>query len=496
MTPTLVVALDTSVANVSLTHIQGSLSASQDEVTWVLTSYIAANAVVIPMSGWLSRLLGRKRYLMASVAIFTVSSMICGAATGLTEMILFRIVQGLGGGGLQPMSQAILLETFPPSQRGLAVGIFGMGIVVGPILGPLLGGYLTDNYTWRWIFYINVPIGIIALALIFRFIFDPPYLHRLRGKGTIDAFGLVLLCVGLGSLQIVLDKGQLDDWFSSNFITVLSIVAAICLTTLVFWELRHKNPIVDLKIFADRSFATSNLVLFFAYFGFFASIVLLPLYLQTLLGYTAFLAGVVLAVGGAVMLLIFPLVGKLTERMDARLLLAFGLLMTGYSTYYMSGFNLEIDIKTAIYSRVILAVGMPFIFVPCSYLMIAYIPKEEMSNASAIYNLLRNLGSSFGVAFVTTLIARRSQFHQSRLEEHLSPYNPVYAIYFEELKTFLSQKIGPYADLSERAENLIYKMLEKQATLLAFDDAFFVLAIILLGLIATVWIIRKPPSTK
>jgi DHA2 family multidrug resistance protein len=496
MTPTLIVALDTSVANVSLTHIQGSLSAGQDEVTWVLTSYIAANATVIPMSGWLSRLMGRKRYLMASVGIFTVSSMLCGAATGLTEIILFRIIQGIGGGGLQPMSQAILLETFPPSQRGLAVGIFGMGIIIGPILGPLLGGYLTDNYTWRWIFYINAPIGIAALALIFSFVSDPPYLQRLIGGEKIDAFGLMLLCVGIGGLQIVLDKGQRDDWFSSNFILVLSILATISLITLVFWELKHENPVVDLKIFADRSFATSNFIAFFAYFGFFASIVLLPLYLQTLLGYTAYLAGVVLAVGGAIMIVLFPLVGKLTERMDSRLLLALGLLVTGYSAYYMSGFNLEIDIQTAIHSRVILAIGIPFIFVPCSYLMIAYIPREEMNNASAIYNLLRNLGSSFGIAIVTTLIARRMQFHQSRLAEHLTAYNPVYMNHLQELKAILSQKLGIFTDSGVIAQNLIYKMLDKQATVLAFDDAFYVLAVILVLLVGTVWIIRKPPEAK
>ncbi|MGC8658136.1 MAG: DHA2 family efflux MFS transporter permease subunit [Desulfomonilaceae bacterium] len=494
MIPTLIVALDTSVANVSLTHIQGSLSAGQDEVTWVLTSYIAANATVIPMSGWLSRLLGRKRYLMASVAIFTVSSMLCGAATGLTEIILFRIVQGIGGGGLQPMSQAILLETFPANERGLAVGIFGMGIVIGPILGPLLGGYLTDNYSWRWIFYINVPIGIVALVMIISFVADPHYLQRLGAGDKIDAFGLTLLCLGIGSLQVVLDKGQRDDWFSSDFILVLSIVAVISLVTLLFWELKHENPVLDLKIFTDRSFATSNLIAFFAYFGFFSSIVLLPMYLQTLLGYTAYLAGVVLAAGGTIMIVLFPLVGKITERLDSRLLLAAGLLVTGYSAYYMSGFDLTIDIQTAINSRMILAAGIPFIFVPCSYLMIAYIPKEEMNNASAIYNLLRNLGSSFGIAIVTTLIARRTQFHQSRLSEQLTAYNPLYIHRLHELQAMLSQKLGPFSDPSALAQNLMYKMLEKQATTLAFGDAFYFLAVILFALVGTVWIIRKPPE--
>ncbi len=496
MIPTMIEILDTSVANVSLTHIQGSLSAGQEEVTWVLTSYLVANAVVIPMSGWLAGLLGRKRYLIASLIMFTLSSLLCGTATSLAELIFFRLVQGVGGGGLQPMSQAILMETFPPEERGMAMGIFGIGVVVGPILGPLLGGYLTDHYSWRWIFYINLPIGILAVAMIMSFVFDPPYLQR-WGKGMkVDYLGLLLLAVGLGCLQVVLDKGQLEDWFSSDFILLLTVVAGVCLITLVFWELRQKNPILNLRIFRDRSFATGNVVMFLGFFAFFGSIVLLPLYLQNLMGYTSFLAGVVLGPGGILTLVMLPLAGKLTQRFDARYLLGFGLLFNAYSVLYMSGFNLQIDLTTAITGRVIQGVGMPFFFVTIAYVTMAYVPNPQMNNASAIFNLLRNLGGSFGVAFITTLLARRAQFHQARLVEHLSIFDPSVQIWLRELNHALSLKLGSMADHTQRALAMIYGQVQRQATAMAFDDVFYAQMLIFLGLVGILWIIRKPPIGK
>jgi DHA2 family multidrug resistance protein len=475
MIPTLIEILDTSVANVALNHIQGSLSAGQEEVTWVLTSYLVANAVVIPMSGWIARFMGRKRYLLASLVVFTLSSMLCGAATSLWQIVLFRIVQGIGGGGLQPMSLAILMETFPPRQRGLAMGIFGMGIVVGPILGPLLGGYFTDNFSWRWIFYINLPIGILALFMIYSFIFDPPY-QQLREKGEkVDYIGLTLLCLGLGSLQMVLDKGQLEDWFNSDFIV------------------RQENPVLDLRIFKDASFATGNAVLFVGFFSFFGSIVLLPIYLQTLLGYTAYDAGLVLGPAGAISIVILPLVGKATERIDSRFLLGTGLLISAYALYYMSGFNLQIDFETAVISRVIQGLGMPFFFVSLSFVTMAYVPKERMNNASAIFNLLRNMGGSFGVAFVTTVLARRAQFHQHRLVDHLTPYDPRLSIPFNDLKDYLSTKLGTFGDQTQIAGAVIYRGLQREAASLAFNDAFFIQALLFLGLLGLLWIIRKPP---
>ena len=496
MIPTMIEILDTSVANVSLTHIQGSLSAGQEEVTWVLTSYLVANAVVIPMSGWLARLMGRKRYLIASLVLFTLSSLLCGTATSLAELIFFRVVQGVGGGGLQPMSQAILMETFPPEERGMAMGIFGIGVVVGPILGPLLGGYLTDHYSWRWIFYINLPIGILAVMMILSFVFDPPYQQRWVKGMKVDYIGLALLTVGLGCLQIVLDKGQLEDWFSSSYIVLLSLVAGLCLVGLVVWELRQENPILDLRVFRDRSFATGNVVLFLGFFAFFGSIVLLPLYLQNLMGYTAFLAGVVLGPGGILTLIMLPLAGKLTQRLDARYLLGFGILFNAYSVYYMSGFNLDIDLTTAITGRVIQGIGMPFFFVTISFVTMAYVPNPQMNNASAIFNLLRNLGGSFGVAFVTTMLARRSQFHQTRLVEHLSPYDPTLQIWLQQIKDALSLQLGSLADHTQRALTIIYGQVQRQATAMAFADVFYVQALIFLGLLAILWIIRKPPQGK
>ncbi len=493
MIPTMIEILDTSGANVSLTHIQGSLSAGQEEVTWVLTSYLVANAVVIPMSAWLARVMGRKRYLLASLIVFTVSSMLCGAAVSLEQLILFRVIQGIGGGGLQPMSQAILMESFPPSQRGLAMGIFGVGAVMGPILGPLVGGYVTDNYSWRWIFYINLPVGILGYFMIVNYIFDPSY-QQTRAEGEeVDYVGIVLLCLGLGSLQILLDKGQMEDWFSSNLIRTLSCVAGVSLVGLVFRELRQKRPILDLRIFRDRSFATGCSVMFMAFFAFFGSIVLLPLYLQTLMGYTAFLAGIVLGPAGGIALLMLPIAGKLTERIDARYLLGYGLIITACSVYYMSGFNLSVDFRTAVYSRAIQGMGMPFIFVPCAYLTMVYVPKEQMNNASAIFNLLRNLGGSFGVAFVTTLIARRSQFHQHRLVEHLTPFDTGFVMRLEDLKAGIGTQLGDFVDKAELARGVVYNALQREAASLAFNDAFYLETFLLLVMLTTLWIIRKPP---
>jgi DHA2 family multidrug resistance protein len=411
----------------------------------------------------------------------------------LWQIVLFRIVQGIAGGGLQPMSLAILMETFPPKQRGLAMGIFGMGIVLGPVMGPLLGGYFTHNFSWRWIFYINLPVGILALFMIYSFIFDPPY-QQLRATGEkVDFIGLTLLCLGLGSLQVVLDKGQLEDWFNSGFILFFSGVAVVSLVFLVFWELRQEHPVLDLRIFKDATFATGNAVMFVGFFSFFGSIVLLPMYLQTLLGYTAYDAGLVLGPAGAISIVVLPLVGKATERVDARFLLGSGLLISAYSLYYMSGFNLQIDFETAVISRAIQGMGMPFFFVSLSFLTMAHVPRERMNNASAIFNLLRNMGGSFGVAFVTTLLAQRSQFHQHRLVEHLTPYDPRLNIPFNELKDYLSTKLGDFADQTQVAGAVIYRALQREAASLAFNDIFFLQSLLSLGLLGLLWLIRKPP---
>ena len=493
MIPTLIEILDTSIANVALGHIQGSLSAGQDEVTWVLTSYLVSNAVVIPISGFLSKLFGRRNYLLLSVVVFTAASMLCGLATSLGMLISFRILQGIGGGGLQPMSQAILVEAFPAEQRGLAMAIFAMGAVLGPILGPLLGGYITDNYSWRWIFNINVPVGLLALVMIWFFVVDPPYLERRQAGDRVDYVGLALLSLGLGCLQVVLDKGQQDDWFNSDYILALSVVAAVSLTSFLVYELRCKHPVVDLTIFRDRSFATGNAVMFFGYFAFFGAIVVLPLYLQNLMGYTAFLAGVVLGPGGLIMLAVLPVVGKLTERIDARYILFVGLLVSAASLVNMSHFTLGIDLGTAITARNIQAVGIALFFVPLAYLTMAYIPNERMNNAAAIFNLLRNLGGSFGVAFVTTLLARRAQFHQARLIENLNPYSLTYQSALERLQAYLAPKYLGLHDATQVGGAALYRLLLQQANAMAFYDVFHAQALMFFGLAVLMWIIKKPP---
>lgn len=496
MIPTLIEILDTSVANVALTHIQGSLSAGQEEVTWVLTSYLVANAVVIPMSGWLARLFGRKVYLLLSLVVFTVSSGLCGMATSLEQLILFRILQGIGGGGLQPMSQAILMETFPPRQRGLAMAIFGMGVVLGPILGPLLGGWLTDNMTWRWIFYINLPVGLLAFFMVTSFIHDPVYQERRQQGEKVDYVGLSLLVLGIGCLQIVLDTGQQHDWFQSDLIVGLSMVSGISITALIFWELTQEKPILDLRIFKDASFATGNIVMFFGFFAFFGSIVLLPMFLQGLMGYTALQAGLVLGPGGAVALVAMPVVGKLTERVDSRYILAAGMMVSAYALYYMSGFNLHIDFATAVTSRVIQGVSMPFFFVALSYLAFAYVPKEKMNNASAIFNLLRNLGGSFGTAFVTTLLAQRTQFHHARMIEHLSPFDPGFSIRVQQIASAVKMRLGEFVDAERYAQAVIYGRMNREAAALSYNDAFHAQFLLFLCLIALIVIIKKPPIGK
>ena len=496
MIPTLIEILDTTVVNVSLTHIQGSLSAGQEEVTWVLTSYLVSNAVVIPMSGWLADLMGRKRYLITSVILFTLSSLLCGLAISLPQLVFFRVLQGVGGGGLQPMSMAILMEAYPPEERGMAMAIFGMGIVVGPILGPVLGGFLTDYYSWRWIFYINLPIGILAIFMCQSFIFDPPDRKGLGPGAKIDYLGLFLLCVGLGCLQIVLDKGQMEDWFSSDFIIIMSLISAVALIALVFWELRQEYPVLDFRVLKDRSFAAGNVVMFTGFFAFFSSIVLLPSFLQNLLGYTALQAGLVLGPSGILTLLLMPVSGKLTQKVDPRRMLAVGLLVNAYALYYMSGFNLDIDFATAAMGRVIQGAGMPFFFVPLSMVTMAFVSVNQMNRASAMFNLLRNLGGSFGVAFVTTLLARRTQFHHLRLTEHLTSYDPGFNMSVESLEQYLTPHLGAMADVNHAAQSIIYGQMQRQSAALAFNDAFYVLTFMFLGLILTLFITKRPPTRR
>jgi DHA2 family multidrug resistance protein len=490
MFPTFIEIMDTSVVNVSLPHIRGSLSAGVDEVTWVLTSYLVSNAIVIPISGWLASAFGRKRYLLFSLFLFTASSVLCGAATSLFFLILWRVLQGIGGGGLQPLSQAILLESFPREERGMAMAFFGMGVVLAPILGPVLGGWITDNWTWRWIFYINLPAGILAAVLAFLFIHDPPYVRRRILR--IDKWGLFLLTIGLGSLQIILDKGQRDDWFSSRFILALSVTAAAALMAFVLVELRTPHPVVNLRVFRSRSFSTGSLIMFSGFFTLFGGLVLLPLYLQELMGYTALWAGLVLGPGGITSFFVLPLVGLLMKKgFSPKKLLATGLVALTYSLWLMSRFSLEADFYAVAWPRVVMGVGMGLFFVPLATAAFAEVPNEETGNASGIFNLLRNLGGSFGVAFSTTVLARRAQLHQNFLAEHITPYNSTFQHYLEKLKEWLATQ-DPVLGQGDNPLALIYRAVARQAHMMAFNDAFWILAWLTAIMVPMILLLRKP----
>jgi MFS transporter, DHA2 family, multidrug resistance protein len=486
--------LDTSIANVSLPHIAGGLSAGVDESTWVLTSYLVSNAIVLPLSGWISSIIGRKRFYMSCVALFTISSFLCGLAPSLGMLILFRIMQGAGGGGLQPSEQAILADTFPPEKRGMAFAVYGIAVVTAPALGPTLGGWITDNYTWRWIFFINIPVGILSLMLTSRLITDPPFLRRRKLSETrIDYIGLGLVALGLGTLQVVLDKGQRDDWFDSHFILVLAVVAAASLLFVVWWEWRHKDPIIDLHLFKDRTFASSFLLMFIVGFALLGSTLLLPLYLQTLLGYTAEQAGMALTPGGLVIMAVLPLVGFLLSKYDVRRLLIFGLVTLSLALFHMTSFNLEMGFRTAMLARIYQAVGLAFLFVPINTAAYAYLPREKNNAASGLMNLARNIGGSVGISVVTTTLDRRTQFHQARLAGHLSASNPMLQRTLQGMTGALHARGFSPADAAHKAYGLVQGLLFRQAGVLAYIDSFWLLGVICFAMIPLVFLMKKPP---
>lgn len=468
--------MDTSVVNVSLPHIQGSLNAGVDEVTWVLTSYLVSNAIIIPISGWLSSVFGRKRYLIFSIVLFSISSILCGAAPTLAILVVARILQGIGGGGLQPISQAILLESFPTKEHGMAMAVFGMGIVLAPIAGPVVGGWVTDNWAWRWVFYINVPAGILAVMMAMAFIHDPSYVRK---KGIpVDYPGLALLTVGLGCLQMLLDKGERADWFSSDFMLALGIISAVALIGLIFWELRSKHPVINLRVFRDRTFAVGNVIMFTGFLAFFGAIVMLPLYLRKLMGYTAVWTGLVLGPGGLATLLVMPLAGNLMKKgVKPQRLLALGMLIIAYSLWLMSRFSLEADFSAVVWPRVIQAMGLALFFVPLAAATYVNVTREEMGNATGIFNLLRNLGGSIGVAFATTILSQRSQFHQTYLVEHLTPFNPAFQIRTQQL----FHHSAPGSVLTDQSKGLlgfVYSEVLRQASMLGFNDTFLILGLL------------------
>ncbi len=486
--------LDTSIANVSLPHIAGNLSVSQDESTWVLTSYLVSNAVVLPISGWLSTRIGRKRFYMTCVALFTISSFLCGVAPTLGSLIFFRVLQGIGGGGLGPSEQAILADTFPPAKRGMAMAVYGMAVVLAPAIGPTLGGFITDNFSWRWVFFINIPVGIASLLLTNRVVTDPPHLkwareHRDR---SIDWWGLALIATGLGCLEYVLDKGQEDDWFHSSAILGFSLVAATALTSFVVWEWHHDNPIVDLRMFQRRSFAVASALMLTLGVALFGSTVLLPQYMQILMGYTAQQSGMALSPGGFAVIALLPLVGRLVSKVDARALITIGFLSLSASLLYMAHkIDLQMDFATAVELRTLQMAGLAFLFVPIQTVSYAGVEPQKFNQVSGIMNLARNMGGDVGIAFVTTLIARRSQTHQAILALHATAYDVPYQQKVAAL-TRAFARAGTSVETAKRATAAMYRELVQQATQLAYLDALVLLALATALMVPLVWLASRP----
>ncbi len=485
--------LDTSVANVALPHIAGGLAAGQDESTWVLTSYLVSNAIVLPLSGWLSSVFGRKRFYMSCVALFTLGSFLCGIAPSLPLLIAFRVMQGAGGGGLQPSEQAILADTFPPAKRGMAFAVYAMAVVVAPAVGPFVGGWITDNYSWRWIFFINIPVGFLSLLLTSLVVADPPWLKGKRGGIKVDYIGFALLALGLGALQVLLDKGEREDWFETHYIVVLAIVSAVCLLAVLIWEMRHKDPIIEVRLFTDRTFLMSCVMLFLVGFVLYGTTVLLPQLAQTLLGYSAELAGLMLMPGGFALILLLPLVGFLLSRYDARWMIAFGLFLLAASMLWMAHrFELTVDFRTLALARIYQAAGLAFLFIPINTAAYAYLPREKNNAASGLINLARNIGGSVGISFVTTLLARRAQFHQSVLTAHATLLSPG----FREAVRGASHMFSPAGMVTaqHQAYGQLYGLILRQSGMLAYIDNFWVLAVISLAVIPFTFLMKRPPK--
>ncbi len=473
--PTFMEVMDTSIASVALPHIAGSLSASTDEATWVLTSYLAANVVILPASGWFAVRFGRKCFLLVCIVLFTIASFACGASLSLGMIVIARALQGAAGGALQPLSQAILLESFPPAKRGQAMSMFGLGVVVAPIVGPTLGGWITDQYSWRWAFYINIPIGILAVFLISRFITDPPYIRQAK-PGRLDGIGLSLLALGLGTLQVILDKGQEDDWFGAVWIRWAALAVAVALAVFVIRELIIKNPIVDLRIFKNRNFAAGCLLM--AMFGgsIYGIITLLPLFYQTVMGYTAGSAGIVVAPRGLGAVIIMPIVGILTSRIDNRWLVIAGFVIFGITGLVFGGITQEISPWSLLWPIIIRGAAAGLVFVPLTTATMGTLANEQMGNASGLFNLLRNIGGSIGISMVDSILIRHEQIRRSELVQHVTPLYPPFRGLFARIFGAMSLHAAPNV-ATQRSYAVVNQMLQRQAAILSYVDVFRYLAL-------------------
>ncbi len=475
MLATFMEVIDTSIASVALPHIAGSLSATVDEATWVLTSYLVANAVILPASGWFALKFGRKRFLITCIVIFTISSFACGASTSLVMILIARAVQGAGGGALQPLSQAILLESFPPQKRGQAMAVFALGVVVAPVIGPTLGGWLTDQYSWRWAFYINIPIGVLAIFMLSRFVTDPPYIRDAK-PGGIDGIGFGLLGISLACLQITLDKGQEADWFGTVWIRWTAFIVVATLAAFLVRELTAKAPLVDLKVFKDRNFALGCVLI--ALFGgvIYGVVTLLPLFYQTLLGYTAGAAGWAVSPRGIGAILVMPVIGALTGRLDNRWLIVTGFVVFGWTSIWMARLTLDIGPYSLLWPIIVSGMGTGMVFVPLATITMGTLKNEQIGNASGLFNLMRNVGGGVGISMVNTLVARHTQIHRAELAQNLAPQNPAFQQTFNQIRGLMGQFVGPsFSDL--RAYGLIQGTLDQQSAAYSYVDVFRYLAL-------------------
>ncbi len=498
MAATFMEILDTSVANVSLPHIAGNLSATTEEATWVLTSYLVSNAIILPITGWLGLYFGRRKLLEICITLFTASSVLCGLAPDLGFLIVARVLQGVGGGALIPVSQAVLLESFPPEKRGVAMATFGMGVIVAPILGPTLGGWITDNYSWRWIFYINVPVGIFAVMMVGAFVEDPPYIKHAKIE-RVDFLGFALLAVWLGTLQVILDKGEQEDWFAAEWLRWFAVISVVCFLAFMVREYLTEHPIVDLRVLRNRNFGAGVLMITTLGAVLYGTTAALPIFLQTLMGYPALESGLALSPRGLGAFVTTFIVGRLVGRVRNRVMITFGFILLAASSFWLGHINLQIGLWNVIWPSVLNGVAISFIFTPLTTAAVGHLHQEQMGNATGIYNLMRNLGGSFGIALVSTLIVRRAQVHQALMVHNLTPFDPVYLQRVAAITHGLAPQSGPVLAQAQ-AQGLIYGSLLNQARLWAFVENFRLFGFLCLACMPLVFLFKpvrrgaRPPA--